>query len=244
MNPPIQDKLVIASPIILIPALNESAVIGHVIKEIRRFCDFPVVVIDDASTDNTLEVARNAGAIVIPLAAQLGAWGAMQTGLRYALRQGYRTAITMDADGQHVASSLKDLMEPVRSGIADVAIGACTQRGSWLRRVAWIMMKRTSGLSLEDITSGFRVYNEQAITELASWRATLLDYQDVGVLLLLQSKGLKIVDVEVEMQERQNGASRVFHSWLIVGYYMCQTLLLGVTKRRMAKPHRKLNRAT
>jgi len=244
MSPPIQDKPAIVSPIILIPALNESAVIGHVIKEIRRFCDFRVVVIDDASTDNTIEVARNAGAMVIPLASQLGAWGAMQTGLRYALRHGYKTAITMDADGQHVASSLNDVMEPVRSGIADVAIGSCTQRGSWLRQVAWVMMKRASGLSLEDITSGFRVYNEQAICELASWRATLLDYQDVGVLLLLQSKGLKIVDVKVKMQERQNGASRVFHSWLMVGYYMCQTLLLGLSKRRMAKPYRKLSSAT
>ena len=106
------------------------------------------------------------------------------------------------------------------------------------------MMKRASGLSLEDITSGFRVYNDQAIIELASWRATLLDYQDVGVLLLLQSKGLKIVDVKVKMQERQNGASRVFHSWLMVGYYMCQTLLLGLSKRRMAKPYRKLDGAT
>jgi glycosyltransferase involved in cell wall biosynthesis len=226
--------------IILIPAFNESMVVGAVIKEIKAHCNLPIVVIDDASTDNTVDVAQNAGATVIPLPAQLGAWGAMQTGLRYAQRHGYTVAITMDADGQHEAASLKSLLAPVNEGMADVAIGACTRRGSLWRRIAWVMMKRTSGLSLEDITSGFRVYNQEAISELASWRATLLDYQDIGVLLLLQSRGLRIVDVKVTMQERQNGHSRVFHSWVVVTYYMCQTLLLGLSKRRLARTYRRI----
>jgi glycosyltransferase involved in cell wall biosynthesis len=229
--------------IILIPAFNEGIVVGAVIKEIKAHCNLPIVVIDDASTDNTVDVAQNAGATVIPLPAQLGAWGAMQTGLRYAQRHGYTVAITMDADGQHEAASLKSLLAPVNEGMADVAIGACTRRGSLWRRIAWVMMKRASGLSLEDITSGFRVYNHKAISELASWRATLLDYQDIGVLLLLQSRGLRIVDVKVTMQERQNGQSRVFHSWVVVMYYMCQTLLLGLSKRRMARAYRRIRTA-
>ena len=229
--------------IILIPAFNESMVVGAVIKEIKAHCNLPIVVIDDASTDNTVAVAQNAGATVIPLAAQLGAWGAMQTGLRYALRHGYTTAVTMDADGQHAVTSLNDLLAPVQEGVADVSIGTFTRRGSLLRRIAWVMMKRASGLSLEDITSGYRVYNYTAIEVLASWRATLLDYQDIGVLLLLQSRGLRIVDVKVVMQERQNGRSRVFHSWMMVGYYMLQTLLLGISKRKMARSYRKLQAA-
>ena len=231
------------STIILIPAFNESLVIGSVIKEIQAECNLPIVVIDDASTDNTIAISRQAGATVIPLPAQLGAWGAMQTGLRYAQRRGFRVAITMDADGQHEAASLKSILAPIDEGVADVAIGACTRRGSLWRRIAWVMMKRTSGLSLEDITSGLRVYNHKAISELASWRATLLDYQDIGVLLLLQSRGLKIVDVKVTMQERQNGHSRVFHSWVVVAYYMCQTLLLGLSKRRMARTYRRMRAA-
>ena len=229
--------------IILIPAFNESMVVGAVINEIKAHCNLPIVVIDDASTDNTVDVAQNAGATVIPLPAQLGAWGAMQTGLRYALRHGYTTAVTMDADGQHAATSLNDLLAPVQEGVADVSIGTFTRRGSLLRRIAWVMMKRASGLSLEDITSGYRVYNYTAIEVLASWRATLLDYQDIGVLLLLQSQGLRIVDVKVVMQERQNGRSRVFHSWMMVGYYMLQTLLLGMSKRKMVRSYRKLQAA-
>jgi glycosyltransferase involved in cell wall biosynthesis len=223
------------STVILIPAFNESAVIGEVIEDIRATCDFAVLVIDDASSDDTIAVARRAGATVIPLPAQLGAWGATQTGLRYALRQDYQLAITMDADGQHVAGSLPELLEPVANGEADVAIGACTERGSLLRKIAWGMMKHASGLALEDITSGFRAYNLRAMRELASWRATLLDYQDIGVLLLMQSKGLLIVDVQVPMQARRHGKSRVFHSWLMVFYYMCHTLILGLSKRRMGR---------
>ena len=162
----------------------------------------------------------------------------MQTGLRLAQSKGYDVAITMDADGQHDAAALEDLLRPVVQGVADVSIGACTRRGSNLRKIAWVLMKKASGLTLEDITSGFRVYNKRAIRELSSRRATLLDYQDVGVLLLLQSRGLIIVDVNVTMQDRQNGASRIFRSWLIVVYYMCQTLLLGLTKRKLARSYR------
>jgi glycosyltransferase involved in cell wall biosynthesis len=224
--------------VILIPAFNEGDVIADVVAEVRAACAFPVIVIDDASCDDTIARASQAGAEVIPLPAQLGAWGATQTGLRYALRRGYDVAITMDADGQHEAGSIAELARPVAQGVADVAIGACTERGSLLRRIAWVIMKKTSGLTLEDVTSGFRVYNRAAIRELASWRATLLDYQDIGVLLLLQSKGLRIVDVKVPMQPRRNGKSRVFHSWLMVIYYMSQTIILGLSKRRMARRYR------
>ncbi|EEB79331.1 glycosyl transferase, group 2 family [marine gamma proteobacterium HTCC2148] len=230
-----EGKTMLSSVAIMIPAFNEGEVISQVISEIREACDFPIFVIDDASTDDTILKAKKAGANIIPLPAQLGAWGAMQTGLRYALRHGYDVVITMDADGQHEASALQDLLRPVSQGVADVSIGACTERGSFMRKFAWILMKKFSGLTLEDITSGLRVYNSKAIRELAGWRATLLDYQDIGVLLLLQSKGIKIADVKVPMQPRLNGKSRVFNSWMMVIYYMCQTLILGLSKRQLAR---------
>ena len=221
----------LASCIIVVPAHNEAEDIASVIDDIRRNCDFPVVVVDDASTDRTIDEARAAGAFVIPLAVQLGAWGATQAGMRYALRKRYSLVITMDADGQHLAESLPQLLEPVLEGRADVVIGACTERGSILRKIAWRLMKRASGLRLEDLTSGFRVYSWQAIRRLAGWQATLLEYQDVGVLAMLQASGLRIHDVSVAMRPRRHGISRVFHSWTSVAYYMVYTLLLAVTKR-------------
>jgi len=219
--------------IVIIPAHNETKDIANVIGDIQKYSNFPVVVVDDASTDNTILEARAAGAVVVPLAIQLGAWGATQTGLRYALNYDYDYAITMDADGQHLAESLPDMLLPIINQKADVTIGACTRRGSALRKVAWTLMKKASGLRLEDLTSGFRVYDRSAIRRLAAWQATLLQYQDVGVLAMLQASGLRIVDVEVSMMPRRTGISRVFYSWTSVVYYMSYTLLLGFTKRGM-----------
>jgi glycosyltransferase involved in cell wall biosynthesis len=219
--------------VVVIPAHNEAEDIAFVVREIRKHCDYPVVVVDDASTDATAKEALDAGATVIPLAVQLGAWGAIQAGLRYALRKEFTHVITMDADGQHQPASLPTLLRPIVSDEADVVIGACTRRGSPLRQIAWKLMRKVSGLRLEDLTSGFRVYDRSAIRRLAGWQATLLEFQDVGVLAMLKSSGLRIRDVEVDMLPRRHGISRVFHSWASVIYYMSYTLLLGITKRGM-----------
>jgi glycosyltransferase involved in cell wall biosynthesis len=220
-------------PLIVIPAHDEQADIERVLRGIREHCEFPVVVVDDASSDRTAERARSAGATVLPLPLQLGAWGATQAGMRYALRHGYDSVMTMDADGQHEPVWIRRLMQPVRDGEAHVAIGCCTDRGSRLRRIAWRILKRVSGLSLEDITSGFRVYDRAAVELLASREATLLEYQDVGVLSLLHAADLNTVDLGVTMLPRRSGVSRVYHSWFAVTYYMCHTVLLGFSKRRL-----------
>lgn len=225
--------------VVIIPAYNESRDIAYVIGEIQKHSNFPIVVVDDASSDDTILKARQAGALVVPLAVQLGAWGATQTGLRYALKNDYTYAITMDADGQHLAESLPALLQPIINNEADVTIGSCTRRGSRSRKIAWTVMKRVSGLRLEDLTSGFRVYDRRAIRRLAAWQATLLEYQDVGVLAMLQASGIRIKDVEVDMLPRRHGMSRVFYSWASVVYYMSYTLLLSFTKRgtRHHQPH-------
>lgn len=228
-----QPSLTLPHCVVIIPAYNEAKDIAHVIEEIQEYSNFPVVVVDDASTDDTISVARSAGAAVVPLALQLGAWGATQTGLRYAVKNNFDYAITMDADGQHLAEHLPALLEPIINQEADVTIGACTRRGSLMRKIAWTLMKKVSGLRLEDLTSGFRVYDRIAIRRLAAWQATLLQYQDVGVLTMLQASGLRIKDVEVSMLPRRSGISRIFYSWTSVAYYMSYTLLLGFTKRGM-----------
>ena len=216
--------------IVLIPAHNEAATVGAIVAQVRELWRCPVAVIDDCSTDATPQMARSAGATVLPLTIQLGAWGAMQTGLRYALRQGYRTAITLDADGQHEPKSIGALLEPLANGRADVSVGAFPERASRARRIAWRYFRWLTGLHVEDITSGFRAYNHAAMTLLASHEASLLDYQDVGVLLILRRKGLRIVEIPVSMQPRTIGASKVFRSWMVVGKYLLQTSLLCIAR--------------
>lgn len=217
---------------IILPAHNEAASVGAVVRSIRIRYPWPVFVVDDCSSDDTVAVAREAGARVLPLTSQLGAWGATQAGFRYLLGHGYQIAATLDADGQHDPGSLPALLNPVLAGEADVAIGTCTHRGSRLRLFAWQLMRGSSGLTVEDITSGFRVYNHSALQVLADRRATLLDYQDVGVLQRLQAEGMRLCDVRVHMHERSAGVSRTFNSWRVIGVYMLHTLILGFAKRR------------
>jgi len=92
-------------------------------------------------------------------------------------------------------------------------------------------MRGLSGLTWEDITSGYRAYNRQALEVLISREATLLDYQDVGVLVLLKSADIQIEEVTIEMPARSAGSSRIFYSWMSVIYYMCYTAILGLSKR-------------
>jgi len=220
----------------VMPALNEAACIGQVIDRIRAHRDVDVVVVDDGSTDGTDAIAREHGATVLRAPLWQGAWGAIQTGLRYARRQGYCAVVTMDADGQHEPDDLPRLREAARE--ADVVIAACPSRGSPARHVAWAYFKFLTGLRVEDLTSGFRYYGPEACDLLASEEATLLDYQDIGVLLLLRRAGLRIAEIPVDMNSRASGASRVFPSWWTVSRYMLETTLLCLARwhpRRVAR---------
>jgi glycosyltransferase involved in cell wall biosynthesis len=214
--------------LIVIPALNEADCIGEVIEQARSFGGVDVLVVDDGSTDDTAAVAMLAGARVLRAPLWQGAWGAMQTGIRYAVRHGYTAVVTMDADGQHEPSYLPQLIEAGRG--ADVVIAACPSRGSRMRHVAWAYFRFLTGLRFDDLTSGFRLYNSRACRLLAMEEATLLDYQDLGVLLLLRRAGLDIAEISVSMNARRSGASRVFSSWWTVGRYMLETTLLCLAR--------------
>lgn len=217
--------------VVIIPAFNEEASIGRIVESVIAACGLPVWVIDDASTDGTRSAALRAGAKVIPLFENLGAWTATQTGLIAASRSNVDVVVTMDADGQHEPRYIADLVRPVLKNEVDVAIGSYTERGSLLRQWAWKMMRTTSGLTWRDLTSGFRALNKEAYELLTSQDATILEYQDVGVLLLLERSGMRINEVPVTMLHRSNGGSRIFRSWATVIRYMIHTLLLGIAKR-------------
>lgn len=215
------------------PALNESATIAEVIARARAAMDCPVLVISDASEDDTAERARAAGAEVLELPTRLGAWGAIQTGLRWAWRHGYTQVLTLDADGQHPPEALPQLSE--RLACADVVIGTCPQRLSTAKRIAWAYFRLLTRLRVLDVTSGLRAYGEPALALLARPEASLLDYQDIGVLMLLSGQGLRLEEMPVAMKPRQSGRSRVFSNWFQVSRYMIHTtvLCLARVKRRL-----------
>lgn len=225
--PPCQKLLV------LIPALNESATIVSVVENVQRLLGCDILVVDDASTDNTRQAAFRAGARVLSHALCLGAWGAIRTGLHYAQREGYDVVITMDADGQHDAGHIPLLLDPISEGRADVVIGACPQRGSLARKLTWFFFRHLTRLKIQDLTSGFRAYSAQAVKKLLQTETGLLDYQDIGVLIYLRRSGLVITEVPVIMACRKAGMSRVFSSWSAVCSYLLTTLLVCISKTRL-----------
>jgi glycosyltransferase involved in cell wall biosynthesis len=217
--------------LIVIPARNEATSIGALLQDLRAVGYADVLVIDDMSDDGTGDIARAAGAKVLRPVLGMGAWGGMQTGIRYGRREGFACVVTMDADGQHEVAELPALLRARKD--ADVVIGAFPQRASRARRIAWGWFRALTGLGLTDLTSGFRCYSGAALEVLSSSEATLFDYQDVGTLLLLRRAGISVVEVPVMMNQRVAGKSRIFNSWLSVGRYMAVTTLLCLSRWRV-----------
>lgn len=214
--------------LIVIPAFNEAENLMELLPQLIDAVGHDIVIVNDASIDNTAEVVMDLGIKCLTLPLQLGAWGATQTGIRYAEGLNYDQVITMDADGQHLPNEVDALMNLYLQSQANVIIGTFPSRLSRLKKLAWNFFKLLTHIKIEDLTSGFRLYDKKAIKVLSSRQASMLDYQDVGVLLLLLRAGLTIREVPVKMHERCDGKSRVFSSWLVVLKYMIQTTTLCI----------------
>lgn len=214
---------------VVIPAQDEAASIAQVVATVREHAE-EVVVVDDASTDDTAMLAAAAGARVIRLVNSLDAWGATQAGLRYALRHGARIVVTLDADGQHPAGCLPRIVAPILAGESDVVIGSDPSRVSRQRHWAWRYLRALTRLQVHDLTSGYRAYGLQAVRCLSDERASLFNYQDVGVLMLLRTAGFRMVEVPVTMGPRWSGKSRVFRSWFKVAAYLLESSVLGLAQ--------------
>ncbi|WP_223787628.1 glycosyltransferase family 2 protein [Marinicella meishanensis] len=214
--------------LIVIPAFNEEQNLRNLLPILNAEVSHDVVVVNDASTDATAEVVKAHGLVCLTLPIQLGAWGATQTGIRYAVKKDYDQVITMDADGQHLPHEVAALIQQRQTTDANVIIGTFPSRLSRLKKLAWKYFKLLTHIKIEDLTSGFRLYDKSAIQVLSSRQASMLDYQDVGVLLILLGAGLKINEVPVKMLDRNDGKSRVFSSWMVVLKYMIQTTTLCI----------------
>ncbi len=218
---------------VVIPAQNEAASIAEVVTRAKAHAEH-VLVVDDASSDDTAALARAAGAQVLPLVTPLDAWCATQTGLRFAHAHGAKIVVSLDADGQHPPECIPALVQPVLAGQADVTIGSDPSRVSYYRHLAWGYLRAVTGLTVADLTSGFRVYGPKALDLLIRPEASSLNYQDVGVLMMLRDEGLKMTEVPVTMGPRLFGASHVFRSWVKVMAYMLESSVIGLARRSRA----------
>jgi glycosyltransferase involved in cell wall biosynthesis len=227
--------------IAIVPAYNEQDAIGAVVLELRKFDgELDVLVIDDASHDETAAIARRHGARVVTLPFNLGIGGAVQTGFRYAAEHGYELAARVDGDGQHDPAELGPLVDAVLAGSADVCVGsrfAGTDgyRSSAVRRVGIRILARTvsllTGQRVTDTTSGFQVLNRKAIELFAADYPH--DYPEVEAAVMVHKHRLRMVEVPVRMRERAGGESSIRGFQTV--YYMAKVMLailIGALRRR------------
>jgi glycosyltransferase involved in cell wall biosynthesis len=216
VSEPVQDRIASRKRVAIIPALNESATIGRVIQEIRAADPgFEILVVDDGSEDETGAIAEAAGALLIRLPFNLGIGGAVQTGFRYALANGFEAAVQIDGDGQHDPSQLRAILEPLVAGDADIVIGSRfagvgdyrAARGRRLgMRVFAAIVSVIVRQPLTDTSSSFRALNRRSLSLFAA------DYphgflETVEATVLAGKYRLRMKEVPVTMRERELGRS-------------------------------------
>lgn len=197
--------------LIIIPAYNEEGSIENVVNNIiTNYPQYDYVIINDGSKDNTSIICHQNNFNIVDLPVNLGLAGAFQTGLRYAYENRYKKAVQFDADGQHLAEYIQVLEEKADEGF-ELVIGSrfvTEKRDSSLRMLGNTLIsaaiKLTTGKTINDPTSGMRLFTEALIKEFA----LNVNYgPEPDTVSYLLNNGVEVAEVQVLMQERQAGES-------------------------------------
>ena len=186
----------------LIPAYDAVSTLAPVIEEARS--SLPVVVVDDGSVDGTGELAARLGATVLRHPQNRGKGAALKTGFAWAMENGLEGVVTLDADGQHLASEIPRFLEARRETGADLIIGSRRHLfGGMLPRrrlantfSAW-GITWASGVQVDDSQSGFRFYSTRLMREVAL-RSTGFDLES-EVIVAAARRGLKIMTIPIDL---------------------------------------------
>ena len=209
-----------AGTLVFIPAWNEESSLPGVLAEARAALpDTDLLVVDDGSTDGTADAARAGGAEVVSFAENRGLREGIAEGYRQALERGYEFCGRLDADGQHPAPELARMLELVRSGECDVAVGSRFLPGSGEdgerykptpERVVGtsllrVLMRLRLGQPISDGTSGMYAVNRSALALLAD--PYVCDAPEVEALVRITDAKLRLLEVPVHMRQREHGES-------------------------------------
>lgn len=227
--------------IVIVPAFNEEASIGGLVRQIRiAVPDMDVLVINDGSADRTGAVAAEAGAIVLDLPCNLGVGGAVQTGFYYAYEQGYEFAVRCDGDGQHSVDDIPKILARIRQGDVDLVVGSRflsveSYTSSLLRHcgitVLAALLTAICRRKVTDPTSGFMGLSRPMLYFFS--RKYPLDYPEPEALALMRRHGYDFAEMPAVFKSRQHGTSSI-GSWDTLYYAFKVFLALLVDRARMA----------
>lgn len=217
--------------LIVMPAFNEEATVAAVIAEVHAALPtVTVLVVDDGSTDRTAEEARAAGALVARFPFNMGVGGAMRLGFQYAVENGYRAVVQVDADGQHDPTGVPALVAGLDD--ADIVIGArfagegdYEVRGPrrWAMRFLSSVLSSIAGARLSDTTSGFKACGPRAIALFAqNYPAEYLG-DTVEALVIAARAHLRVTQVPVSMRPRSGGTPS--HNPIRAAVYLARAFL-------------------
>jgi len=219
---------------VIIPAYNEAASVGRVVRGVHAVCpEARVVVVNDGSTDGTAREAARAGAALIDLPFNCGYGVALQTGLLHAQRSRADFVVALDADGQHEPAEIPKLVEPLRAGAADLVLGSRYLPGSLCYRVprarrlvSWLfslvvslIMRRT----IRDTTTGFQGLNARALQVYLSMKDFPETSPDADLLLYAYRRQCRVLEVPVTMHADQTGDS--MHGYAKSFFYVPKMLI-------------------
>ena len=180
------------STVVIIPALNESKHIAKIITGAKQFGQ--VVVVDDGSVDNTYKLAKEAGAIIISHAKNMGYGKSILDGFKYAKENNYQTLITLDGDGQHEVNEIPNFLKALQS--SDLVIGNRFLSNSNTPTYRKLGIKTISKLNgVEDSQCGFRAYNKQAINIIADNLCEKGMGASIEILKIARAHNLKISEI-------------------------------------------------
>jgi glycosyltransferase involved in cell wall biosynthesis len=214
--------------IIQIPCFNEEDTLPQTIDDLPRVLPgvdkIEYLVIDDGSTDRTVEVAEALGVDhIVRLRHNRGLAFAFQIGLQTALEAGADIIVNTDGDNQYQGADVSRLVEPILAGEADIVVGdrgvARLEHFSPLKRLlqrlgSWVV-ERAAGIPIPDATSGFR-----ALTREAALRLTVLSGYTYTLETLIQAgaRQMKVtyVPIRTNPQTRQSRLIRSVPSFLVL----------------------------
>lgn len=198
--------------LIIIPAYNEEMNIVTVVDNIiKNHPQYDYVVVNDGSRDLTADLCREKGYNLIDLPVNLGLTGAVQAGMRYALRNGYDAAIQIDADGQHKPEYIDSMVKKMEETGAEVVIASrflTKKKDKSLRmlgsNIISTIIKLSTKKKLTDPTSGMRLFGRNILIKFVYD----LNYRpEPDTISYLLKHGVKMEEVQVDMDERLGGES-------------------------------------
>jgi glycosyltransferase involved in cell wall biosynthesis len=189
-----------------VPAYREAGAIGTVVAELRALA--PVIVVDDASPDDTGAQAEGAGAIVVTLPENRGYGAAIDAGFREAVERGFRQVVTVDGDGQHDPADVRRMVEQITSGDYELVIGIRPEVTRLVERACAVYARASFGV--RDPLCGLKAYDTRYFGEYGGFDRR----QSVGTELMTYAlrHGARWTQWPIAIRARGNGDSRFYRS--------------------------------